>query len=196
MPLNDWLSRIARVTGCPRTRLEDPCVLEEAIADLWLGDVVFEEGFEEALPAPPTLALPQVSFAGLQWSRCLVDHKMLAGWGVPLPHQRANTPPDAPAIGVSLALARELAHAQGGRLPRVSEWEAAVADSAPGNHGMRWGGPSAPGTFPAARSGLLDGWGNAWEWTEEGVAVGGSFASPPHPAPQTAPRLTSFRIVR
>ena len=171
-------------------------MLEDAVAELWLSDSLLERGFDPLLPAPPTLAQPDVLFAGLRWDRCLVSQRKLEAWGAPLPYRRADSTTEGPAIGVPLDLARELARSQGGRLPRVEEWEAAVVDAAPGNHGMRWGGPSEAGAFPAARSGILDGWGNAWEWTEDGVAVGGSFASPPHPSPREAPRLTSFRVVR
>jgi len=146
--------------------------------------------------APPSLAQPEVVFGGVCWQRCLVRNRDLTAWGAPLEGIRPEASEDSPALGISLDLARDLAHAQGGRLPRLAEWQAAVAGASPGNHGLQWGGPSEPGVFPAARSGILDGWGNAWEWTEEGLAVGGSFASPPHPAPTSTARLTSFRIVR
>jgi len=167
-------------------------VLEDAVAELWLSG----ETLPGAAPdAPPTLAMPKVRFAGLSWCRSLVSEAELIAWGGTLDRCRNLKHSTAPAIGVPLQLARELAHAQGGRLPRVDEWNAAVSGAAPGNHGMKWGGPTQAGVFPAARSGILDGWGNAWEWTEEGLAVGGSFASPSHPAPVKAARLIGFRIV-
>jgi len=196
VPLTDWLSHITRATGIEASALEDPVVLEDAVADLWLSGALLNGADLCALAAPPTLAEPCVRFCGLLWSRCLASWGDLTSWGADLPREPGGADPAAPAIGVPLSLAREIAHTQGGRLPRLAEWEAAVVASAPGNHGLKWGGPSAAGVFPAARSGILDGWGNAWEWTEEGVAVGGSFASPPHPAPVTSARLTSFRIVR
>ena len=192
MSLTDWLSRIADATGTKRSRLEDPRVLEDAVAELWLSGAAWVH--EASVSAPPTLATPQVDFCGVKWQRSLISEVEYCDWGGDLPHSR--TPTNTPAIGVPLGVARELAHSNGGRLPTIAEWESAVIGAAPGNHGLRWGGPTAAGVFPAAKSGLLDGWGNAWEWTEEGLAVGGSFASPPHPSPQQAPRLTSFRIVR
>lgn len=192
MSTNDWLSRIAQATGTEVSDLQDPRYLEDAVADLWLSSTPWQ-GAQPAA-APPTLAHAELVFAGLSWSRCLATEQDLSKWGGPQPAGRS--PAHTPAIGISLGSARELAHAQGGRLPRLAEWEAAVSAAAPGNHSLKWGGPSVPGFFPAARSGLLDGWGNAWEWTEEGLAVGGSFASPPHPAPVRSARLIGFRVVR
>ena len=194
MPLTDWLNRIAHATGTKVSRLEDPGVLEDAVAEIWLSGESLSDMDPAPSTAPPTLASPEVCFGGLTWKRCLVSEVELCAWGETL--SRALPPAERPAIGVSLAMARSLANAQGGRLPRIEEWQAAVSGAAPGNHSLQWGGPTASGVFPAARSGILDGWGNAWEWTEEGLAVGGSFASPPHPAPATTPRLTGFRIVR
>lgn len=196
MALTDWLNRIAQATGVHVSHLQDPAVLEDAVAELWLSGEALPDAAPDAAPdAPPTLAKPRVRFAGLFWSRSLVSESELMTWGGTIDRCRSLQRSTAPAIGVPLELARELAHAQGGRLPRMAEWSAAVSGAAPGNHGLKWGGPTPAGVFPAARSGILDGWGNAWEWTEEGLAVGGSFASPSHPTPVKAARLTGFRIV-
>ncbi len=195
MSLTDWLSHISQVTGTALARLEDPAVLEEAIADLWLGGAPLDGALQPTVSAPPTLAQARVEFGGTHWSRHLVSNADLKMWGAQLATSRADADPDAPALGVPLQAARDIARAQGGRLPTLKEWHAAVADAAPGNHSLHWGGPSRPGAFPAARSGILDGWGNAWEWTEDGLAVGGSFASPAQPDPTPNARLTSFRIL-
>lgn len=167
-------------------------MLEDAVAEMWLNGTALTD--DPSVSAPPSLARPEVNFGGVTWRRSLISEVEYCELGGSLPHTRSPT--HTPAIGVPLSVAREIARSQGGRLPTMAEWESAVAGAAPGNHGLRWGGPTVSGAFPAARSGLLDGWGNAWEWTEEGLAVGGSFASPPHPSPVESPRLTSFRIVR
>ena len=196
MSLTDWLNRIARATGIEVSNLPDPDALEDMVAEYWLDGKTLSSDHEPPNTAPPTLAEPSVHFGGLVWSRSLVSVHQLKEWGADIPHPKAQHNESAPAIAIPLKLARELAHAQGGRLPKIAEWEAAVNGAAPGNHGLKWGGPTASGIFPAAQSGLLDGWGNAWEWTDEGLAVGGSFASPSHPAPVKHARLTGFRIVR
>jgi hypothetical protein len=193
---NAWLSRIAHATSTPASRLEDPQLLEAAVAELWLSGAALDPELTHAASAPPTLAEPEVVFGGARWMRGLVSWAQLQAWGAAPEGAPPGVGSATPAMGIGFEDARALAHAQGGRLPTEAEWRAAVQGAAPGNHGLRWGGPSASGVFPAARSGILDGWGNAWEWTAEGVCVGGSFASPAHPGPRPHARLTGFRIVR
>ncbi len=187
------LNRIAELTGKTRDALADPIHLEEVVADLWLSGVELMSRIE----APPTLVSPQVWIDGRCWKRSLVSSSDMAAWGHAPENGRTDAVarPDHPAIGVTFEQARAYASDHGGRLPRLAEWTASTARSAAGNHGLIWGVPSATGAFPAARSGLLDGWGNAWEWTAEGMVVGGSFASPPLPAPRDSAQLVGFRLI-
>jgi hypothetical protein len=187
------LSRIAELSGAKSLALQNPLVLEEVVAELWFSGV----DLAQPVLAPPTMVSATVWIHGRCWDRSLVTYADMSAWG----HQPARgreagtTLPSQPAAGVSLDQARALAADRGGRLPRLHEWAQAVADSAAGNHGMHWATPSASGAFPATGHGLLDGWGNLWEWTEEGQVVGGSFASPACPQPRPSARLVGFRVV-
>ena len=187
------LTRIAELTGKTTEALADPVYLEEVVADLWFSGVELAP----LIDAPPSVVSPQVWIGGQHWKRCLVTTSELNAWGHAPAHERSGTSPGPahPAIGVSLEQARAYAADHGGRLPNLAEWRAATLQSAAGNHGLFWGSPSATGAFPATRTGLLDGWGNAWEWTQEGVVVGGSFASPALPPPREGARLIGFRMI-
>ena len=192
--MSDLVERIADLSGEPLEGLDDPIRLEDVVADLWRSGTTVAS----APHAPPTLAHDTVEFSGSMWDRCLVDEVQIHRWGS---WPSAGRPPavpvlGVPAIGVDFEQASALAAAQGGRLPSFEEWQQATTGAAPGNHGMRVGVPTASGVFPAARSGILDGWGNAWEWTSNGLVVGGSFASPAHPMPRTSASLVGFRIIR
>jgi hypothetical protein len=187
------LPRIAELSGESVDALADPERLEQIVTALWMAGA----DLASPVPAPPSLVWGPVGFRGLSWARTMISEADMAAWGYTPSHGHAAATPRShhPAVGVSLATARAYASDHGGRLPSLSEWQAATIGSAAGNHGMKWGTVSASGAFPAARSGLLDGWGNAWEWTDDGCAVGGSFASPPCPAPRESARIVGFRIV-
>jgi serine/threonine protein kinase len=123
----------------------------------------------------PSFSLDRVEVSGDRWASC-------TDAGVCDTRPRGNLP----VMGVSLAQAREFCEWAGGHLMTERQYRAATAGgpwpwgSEPPTcaHAIAMGcdGPAPVGStaLGASQDGVLDLAGNAWEWTNDGVLMGGS----------------------
>jgi serine/threonine protein kinase len=168
------------------------------------------------LPGPEQIQVPGTATTApflLDRSEVTGDRWQAAAPDLTLPDPTAD--PRLPVVGLTLAQARTFCERAGGRLPTEGEWREAAGPAV-----WPWGQASPtcahanalgcggtlrpPGSAPAGRteSGFDDLAGNAWEWAEPGILLGGGATSPAsavgkrgrfEPGPGAAPEHAGVR---
>lgn len=128
----------------------------------------------------PAFSLDRTEIANHRWSECVTAGRC---------DDMGSLDPNLPVVGVTLDQAREFCNFAGGRLPTEPEYRSATAggpwpwgqDSPTCAHAIALGcdGLAPTGRTPlgVTSQGVFDLAGNAWEWTSEGLLVGGSANS-------------------